>query len=208
MAKVLYITANPKPIKDSYSLTVGQEFVDEYKKVNPSDEVIHLDLFNFPVVHLDGPIIGCMFGQIPEESLDGDHKKLYEFFKKNVEQFMSADKYVFATPLWNFSVPTVMKAYFDDVMIVGKTFKYTETGAVGLLSGKSAVCIQAAGGIYSSGPAAQFEHGMSYIKSALTFLGIQVVDSILIEGVNIQSNDVEKIKAEAISKAKEIAKKF
>ena len=55
----------------------------------------------------------------------------------NLETFMNADRYVFVTPMWNFSYPPVVKAYLDNVAIAGKTFKYTENGSVGLLEGKS-----------------------------------------------------------------------
>ncbi len=69
----------------------------------------------------------------------------------NLETFMNADRYVFVTPMWNFSYPPVVKAYLDNVAIAGKTFKYTENGPVGLLEGKKALHIQATGGVYSEG---------------------------------------------------------
>ncbi|MFP3821738.1 NAD(P)H-dependent oxidoreductase, partial [Bacillus sp. SIMBA_008] len=71
------------------------------------------------------------------------------------DQFVSADKYVFVSPLWNFSFPPVLKAYIDSVAVAGKTFKYTEQGPVGLLTDKKALHIQARGGYYSEGPAAE-----------------------------------------------------
>ncbi|PNB70901.1 FMN-dependent NADH-azoreductase, partial [Pseudomonas sp. FW305-BF6] len=80
-----------------------------------------------------------------------------------VTQFVEADKYVFVTPMWNFSFPPVMKSYIDAVCVAGKTFKYTENGPQGLLGGKKALHIQASGGVYSEGPAAGMEMGHRYI---------------------------------------------
>lgn len=125
-----------------------------------------------------------------------------------LEQFISADKYVFVTPLWNFTVPANMKIYLDALCIVGKTFAYTENGPVGLLKNKKAVHIQARGGIYSSGPAADFEMGDRYINTVLGFIGVTDKQSIIIEGVNATPDKAGEIKAAAIAKAEEVAKSF
>ncbi len=85
------------------------------------------------------------------------------------EQFVTADKYVFVTPMWNFSFPPVMKAYLDSVAVAGKSFKYTAEGPVGLLTDKKALHIQARGGIYSEGPAADMEMGHRYIGIMMNF---------------------------------------
>lgn len=82
----------------------------------------------------------------------------------NLETFMHADRYVFVTPMWNFSYPSVVKAYLDNLAIAGKTFKYTENGPVGLLEGKKALHIQATGGVYSEGPYAAVDFGRNHLK--------------------------------------------
>ncbi len=201
MSKVLYITANVKPVKDSFSLTVGEVFINEYKRTHPSDEVTHLDLFKNNIPFLDETLIGFMYGQIDKNSLDSEHLTKVEAMALNLEQFINSDKYVFATPMWNLGLPPVVKAYFDNVAIVGKTFKYTENGPVGLLTGKKAMCIEASGGYYSTGPSTEMAHGKSYIKSTLGFLGISDISEITIEGTNVQTNDMEQIRQEAIRKA-------
>lgn len=78
----------------------------------------------------------------------------------------------------------------------------------GLLKNKKALHIQANGGIYSHGPMSSFEHGATYVKSILTFFGIEDIEQIFIEGTNIQDLDIEKIKNDAIEKVKELARNF
>jgi len=208
MSKVLYITANVKPLQDSFSLTVGEAFIEEYKKTHPNDEVTYLDLFKNDIPFLDETLIGYMYRQIDENALDAKHTAQVKVMEQILAQFVDSDKYVFATPMWNLGVPPVVKAYFDNVAVVGKTFKYTEHGSVGLLDGKKAMCIQASGGYYSSGPAATMAHGISYIKSMLSFFGVSALSEILIEGTNVQTNDMEQIGQEAVSKAKTAAAAF
>ena len=124
------------------------------------------------------------------------------------QQFIEADKYIFVTPMWNFSIPPRMKAYIDTISIAGKTFKYTENGPVGLLEDKKAVHVQASGGVYSEGPAKNFEFGNSYIKSILAFLGVVDVESILIEGTAQSEPGADVVKARASERVKEVVKNF
>lgn len=208
MSRLLYVTANVKEINESYSLSVGKEFIDEYKKTNPNDEIITIDLFKTEVPFLDEQIVGHVFGSVKIESLDNDHKKKISLLMSNLEQFMSADKYVFAVPLWNFSVPPVVRAYFDNVSVSGKTFKFTDTGHEGLIKGRKALCIQAAGGFYYNAESQLPEHGYSYIKTIMSFMGIDDVQGVFIEGVNKNPDKAEEYKKEAINKVRVIAKSF
>lgn len=208
MSKVLYITANPRKKENSYSLTVGEEFITEYEKEHPEDTITRIDLYDSEIQNLDGKIIDYNFGMIDEEQLSDECKLKMKITEETVAQFMKHDKYVFVTPLWNLSVPPIVRTYFDNVCITGKTFKYTENGTIGLLEDKKAIHIQASGGIYSEEPMSEFEHGTSYIKSVLNFLGVNDVEQLLIEGTNITELDQEKVKEDAIKKADELAKEF
>lgn len=211
MSKVLYITANPKPMEESYSLTVGDAFIKSYKRANPKDEVINLDLYNMEVPLIDGDVFSA-WGKFAQgksfEELTIDEQKKISTMNALLEQFMSADKYVFVTPLWNFTVPPIMKAYLDNICIAGKTFKYTENGPVGLLNGKKAIHIQARGGFYSSGPAADLEMGDKYINTILNFVGINDKQSIIIEGVAAAPDNLEEIKLNTIKNAEIAGERF
>lgn len=211
MSKVLYITANPKSKENSYSLSVGNTFIDAYKKANPKDEIVTVDLYKIEVPLID-EVVFSAWGKLGEglsfEQLTSEEQNKITAMNNLLEQFISADKYVFVTPLWNFTVPPKMKAYLDNICIAGKTFKYTENGPVGLLTDKKAVHIQARGGVYSSGAAADLEMGDKYINTILSFIGINNKESIIVEGVNAAPDRAEEIKAAAVAKAKEAAARF
>ncbi|QAA30605.1 FMN-dependent NADH-azoreductase [Clostridium manihotivorum] len=211
MSKVLYITANPKPIEASYSLSVAEEFINEYKNNNPEDEIINIDVYKNNIPLIDGDVFEA-WGKLAEgtaftDLIEAQQQKVGTLGAL-VDQFVEADKYVFVSPLWNFGIPPMLKAYIDAVSVAGKTFKYTETGSVGLLSGKKAVHVQARGGIYSVGPAAELELADRYIKAVLGFFGVTDVQSVVVEGANFTPDKAEEIKAAAIANAKEVAKKF
>ncbi|BFT70797.1 FMN-dependent NADH-azoreductase AzoRB [Paenibacillus sp. P36] len=124
-----------------------------------------------------------------------------------VNQYVAADKYVYVSPMWNFSIPPVLKAYTDATSIPGKTFKYTKNGPEGLLSGKKAMHIQASGSVYSEGPLSEVEMGYSYLKKILQFYGIQSMEAIFVEGT-ASSERAPAIKEEAIARAKDVATRF
>jgi FMN-dependent NADH-azoreductase len=211
MAKLLYITANPKAEEQSFSLSVGRAFLNAYKQQNPQDEIVELDLYQTDIPYIDTDVFSG-WGKLQQghafDQLSADEKAKVSRINQLTDQFIEADKYVFVTPMWNFSFPPKMKAYIDTICIAGKTFKYTENGSVGLLTDKKAVHIQARGGIYSEAPMNEFEFGDRYLKAVLGFIGITDVQSIIVEGMAQFPNEAEGIKEKAIKQAQEVAKNF
>ncbi|RDI45437.1 FMN-dependent NADH-azoreductase [Falsibacillus pallidus] len=211
MAKVLYITAHPHDDTQSYSMAVGKAFIDSYKEANAGDEVVHIDLYNENIPQIDADVFSG-WGKLQTgkgfEELSAEEQAKVGRLAELSEQFVAADKYVFVTPLWNFSFPPVMKAYLDSVAVAGKTFKYTQEGPVGLLTDKKAIHIQARGGIYSEGPAAGMEMGHRYLTVLMQFFGVPSFDGLFVEGHNAMPDKAEEIKADAIARAKEAAKSF
>lgn len=211
MTKVLYITAHPHDDTQSYSMAVGKEFIDSYKKANPNDEVTHLDLYTENIPQIDVDVFNgwgkLRSGQAFEE-LSAEEKAKVGRLTELCDQFISVNKYVFVTPLWNFSFPPVMKAYIDSVAVAGKTFKYTEKGPFGLLTDKKALHIQSRGGIYSEGPAAAMEMGHRYLDIIMKFFGVPSFEGLFIEGHNAMPDKAEEIKNNALERAKEVAQTF
>lgn len=211
LVKVLYITANPAEESKSFGLQVGRAFIDTYKEVNPTDEVIHVDLYQEDIPYIDADIFNG-WGKLQSgqgfDSLSEEEKGKVSRLNEISEQFMDADKYVFVTPLWNLSFPPIFKAYIDAISVAGKTFKYTEEGPIGLLTDKKALHIQACGGIYSKGPAAEMEMGHRYLKVLMNFFGVPSFEGLFVEGHANMPDQAEEIKQDAIARAKDLAHTF
>ena len=198
MSKVLYIKANIKPEGQSRTFKVLDSFVEEYKRVNPGDEVITLDLYDEKIDFLRPEDLGTIFGPKTEESRN--HEIL-----KYVYQFAEADKYIIAAPMWNLSMPAILKAYIDYISVVGVTFAYTANGPVGLLKNKKALHVVSRGGEYIDAP---YEMGDKYLRTILAFFGIVDVETVAIENVDVMGADVDGKVNESIKQVKEIAQKF
>ncbi|AOM83824.1 FMN-dependent NADH-azoreductase [Salisediminibacterium beveridgei] len=211
MANVLYITAHPLTAAQSISMATGETFLKEYQTHHPEDTVQHVDLFKAEVPYIDSDVFSG-WGKLGEgiafnELTEAEQAKVGRLSELH-EQFMQADKYVFVTPLWNLGFPPVVKAYLDAVAVPGKTFRYSEEGPVGLLTDKKAVHIQARGGNYSEGPAADLEMGDRYIRQMMTFFGVPSYDALFVEGHNAQPEQAEEIKLRASQEARELAVSF
>ncbi|EDT24823.1 FMN-dependent NADH-azoreductase [Clostridium perfringens] len=198
MSKVLYIKANIKNEGESRTFKVSDSFVEEYKKNNPEDEIITLDLYKENIDFLRADDLGKLFGPKDEESKNNS-------ILKYAYQFADADKYIIAAPMWNLSFPAILKAYIDYVSVSGITFKYTAEGPVGLLNNKKAVHIVSRGGGYDNSP---YEMGDRYLRTILGFFGIKDIETIAIDNLDVMGVNVKKKVEEGIEKAISLAKKF
>ncbi|WP_283695148.1 FMN-dependent NADH-azoreductase [Clostridium perfringens] len=198
MSKVLYIKANIKNEGESRTFKVSDSFVEEYKKNNPEDEIITLDLYKENIDFLRADDLGKLFGPKDEESKNNS-------ILKYAYQFADADKYIIAAPMWNLSFPAILKAYIDYVSVSGITFKYTAEGPVGLLNNKKAVHIVSRGGGYDNSP---YEMGDRYLRTILGFFGVKDIETIGIDNLDVIGVNVEEKVEEGIEKATSLAKKF
>lgn len=198
MSKVLYIKANIKPEGQSRTFKISDEFVEEYKKNNPNDEIIILDLYKENIDFLRPEDLEKLFIAKDEESKN--HPKL-----KYAYQFAEVEKYIIAAPMWNLSIPAILKAYIDYVSVSGITFKYTGQGPIGLLNNKKAVHIVSRGGNYNNSP---YEMGDRYLKTILGFFGITDMETIALDNTDTDVVDINEIIENAKKQAKEIASKF
>ncbi|EGT0693942.1 FMN-dependent NADH-azoreductase [Clostridium perfringens] len=198
MSKVLYIKANIKNEGESRTFKVSDSFVEEYKKNNPEDEIITLDLYKENIDFLRTDDLGKLFGPKDEESKNNS-------ILKYAYQFADADKYIIAAPMWNLSFPAILKAYIDYVSVSGITFKYTAEGPVGLLNNKKAVHIVSRGGGYDNSP---YEMGDRYLRTILGFFGIKDIETIAIDNLDVMGVNVEEKVEEGVEKAILLAKKF
>ena len=198
MSKVLYIKANIKNEGESRTFKVSDSFVEEYKRNNPEDEIITLDLYKENIDFLRADDLGKLFGPKDEESKNSS-------ILKYAYEFAAADKYIIAAPMWNLSFPAILKAYIDYVSVSGITFKYTAEGPVGLLNNKKAVHIVSRGGAYDN---SSYEMGDRYLRTILGFFGIKDIETIAIDNLDVIGVNVEEKVKEGIEKATSLAKKF
>lgn len=201
MSKVLYIKADGKSDSQSRTYRISESFIEEYKKNNPNDEITTLDLYKEDIDFLREDDLPDLFSSNPEEKRN--HRIL-----KYAYQFVESDKYVIASPFWNLSIPAILKAYIDYVSVTGITFKYTESGPVGLCHNKKCVHIVARGGVYGQGPSAAYEMGDRYLRTIFGFFGITDFTTIAAEGLDVIGTDVEAILQKTIDDAKQLAKNF
>ncbi|WIG55266.1 MAG: FMN-dependent NADH-azoreductase [Rhodanobacteraceae bacterium] len=102
-----------------------------------------------------------------------------------LDEFLAADIVVIGAPMYNFTIPTQLKAWIDRVLTAGKTFRYTENGPEGLAGDKRVIIASSRGGIYSQGPAASVDFQETYLKHVFGFIGIHDVEFVRAEGLNL-----------------------
>lgn len=198
MSKVLYIKANIKEEGASRTFQVSDSLIEEYKKNHPEDEIITLDLYKEGIDFLRPEDLGTIFGPKNDESRN--HPKL-----KYAYQFLEADKYIIAAPMWNLSIPAILKAYIDYVSVTGITFKYTAEGPVGLLKDKKAIHVVSRGGEYANAP---YEMGDKYLRTILGFFGIMDIETLAIENLDVIGEDVKGKLEKGVNQARLLAQKF
>ncbi|MGM0788717.1 MAG: FMN-dependent NADH-azoreductase [Bacillota bacterium] len=208
MSNVLFIKANSRPADQAVSVQMYDAFLSSYKENHPEDTITELDLFEENLPYYDNLHITAMYKQGQGMELTAEEEAAAARVTKYLNQFIEADKAVFAFPLWNFTVPAVLHTYFDYLAQAGKTFKYTENGAAGLLTDKKVALLNARGGVYSEGPAAEVEMSEKYVSTLLAFFGVQDLTSIVIEGHNQFPDKAEEIIFEGLKQAADTAAKF
>lgn len=211
MSKVLVVLAHPHTDLTSMSLETYKTFIEEYQKQNPDDEIIIRDLFSQPVPAMDDNTFMAIAKQHVGMALTDQQKAQLATREKWLNEFMEADKYVFVNPMYNHFLPAELKEYIDITSVSRKTFRYTSDGPVGLMKGKKALQIQAAGGNYhDDGPHGEFsrDFGAPYLEMMLNFYGIRDVSHIYVEGGAHHREQAVEILKNAQQEAIELAKKF
>jgi FMN-dependent NADH-azoreductase len=178
MSTLLYIKASPQNTKTSSSLKMGRLFLEEYKKKNPNDKIVELDLYeNRPEFLYEG---------VKVDERNVDFSKLKER-SKFVDDFIKADKYLISSPIWNFTIPAILKAYIDQICIYEKTFVYTPgVGPVPLLKNRKVVALMSMGGKWVG---TEGDFGGPYLKYIFNnFLGIEYQD-LVFEGTSSKNEE-------------------
>jgi FMN-dependent NADH-azoreductase len=180
--KLLHIDSSPLA-GNSVSRQLTERIVAQWRATHPGTVVEYLDLAADAPSHLSVDSLGFRVGP-SGEGLSEVQRRENEISEKLVSQFLAADVVVVGAPMYNFSVPSQLKAWIDRVAQAGRAFTYTEKGPKGLAGGKTVIVASSRGGVYSSNPAlAGLDHQESYLKTVFGFFGITDVQFVRAEGV-------------------------
>jgi FMN-dependent NADH-azoreductase len=171
----------------SVSRELSTEITASEQRRDPQLEVTYRDLAADPIDHLSGAHIAARDGASPEAA-----------GQAALDEFLAADIVVIGAPMYNFGVPSQLKAWIDRLAVAGKTFRYTEKGSEGLAGGKRLIVASSRGGVYSGeSPYAAFDHQENYLRGVFGFLGVTDIKFIRAEGVAMGPEHREKAIAAA-----------
>ncbi len=179
----------------SDSRTLADRFVQRWHRRHPDGQVRVRDLAAEPVPHLDGATLAALAAE--PGARDAEASARVARADALIDEFMDADEIVLAVPMYNFGIPSTLKAYLDHVARAGVTFRYTPEGPQGLAGGKRVTLLLTRGGRYTGSP---LDHQSPYLRTFFNFLGITDVDEVVAEGLNIDAASRERALAEAFER--------
>jgi FMN-dependent NADH-azoreductase len=186
----------------SVSRQVSAAIVERLRQANPGFDVVYRDLTTTPLGHLTGSHLAAGQGAAPEASLRAD----IAAGQAVLDEFLAADTIVIGAPMYNFTIPSQLKAWIDRILVAGKTFKYGPQGVEGLAGNKRVIIAVSRGGYYGAGtPAAVGEHLETYLRWVFGFIGIKDPEFIAADGIQVGPEHREKAVADALQAAARLA---
>jgi FMN-dependent NADH-azoreductase len=183
------------------SSQLATQFVAAFRERYPAAKILVREVAAAePVPHLDAERFNA-FVTKPEERSAAQHA-VAAYSDTLIDELKQADVIVLGLPMYNFGVPSQLKAYFDHIARAGKTFKYTDQGPVGLLTGKKVYVFAARGGLYAGTP---LDTQTSYVRDFLRFLGMTDVEFVYAEGLAISPQSKQAGLAKAIAEIARLA---
>lgn len=190
MNSILFIEASPRG-HASASRSVSDTLAARLAAVYPSARLIRRDLAAEHLYHLDEITLRAIS---TKDAAEAERlKKAASQSDQLTDELLESDLLVIATPMWNFGIPSALKAWIDLVVRPGKTFRYTGGGVLGLAKDKKAIVVVASGGVYTSGPWRPWDFVEPYLRQILGFIGIVDVQTIRIEGMNIHDLAIDAV---------------
>jgi FMN-dependent NADH-azoreductase len=169
---------------NSVSRTLSAAVVDAERAKIPGLVVVYRDLAADPLQHITGAHLAA--GQMEAVALPAPLQHDLAHGASDLEEFLAADIIVVGAPMYNFGIPSQLKAWIDRLAVKGKTFTYSETGPRGLAGGKTLIIASSRGGFYGeTTPYAALDHQETYLRGVFQFFGITDIQFIRAEGVNI-----------------------
>lgn len=171
-------------LETSATRAISKSIVDQLQAAGSGEPVVYRDLVVDPLPHLT-------FDSFADTAV--------------LDEFLGADTVVIGAPMYNFTLPSQLKAWIDRLAVAGKTFRYTSAGPVGLVNGKRLIVALARGGIYSQGsPSAAYEHLETYLRSVFGLVGIEP-ESVIAEGLNVSAEKRDSSLKQALGETLRLA---
>lgn len=200
MTTILQISSSSN-LDGSVTREIGALAVEKLRALHPGAIVIQRDLVKQQVPHIGPEFVGAMFSNPAAPEL--------AFSRELIDELFSSDVIVIEAPMYNFNIPSVLKAWIDHVVRAGVTFKYGPEGIEGLLKGKKVILVLGRGGVYSDGPLKAMEYQENYLRAILGFVGVVDIETIIAEGVGmgpeIREKALESAKTQALNMLKQAA---
>ena len=197
--KILHIISSLRG-QASFSNKLGNSIIEQIRAKHPV-EVKERNLASTPLPHLSDKHVTAFF--TPADERTKDQLETIRPSDEAIAELMEADTLVIDVPMYNFTIPSTIKAWSDQIARAGVTFKYGENGVKGLVTNKKAYLAISTGGIYSEGFMKDFDHTEQYLRHVLGFLGITDIEVFRVEGVNLA-----EAKDDVFSKAKQRIEDF
>jgi FMN-dependent NADH-azoreductase len=199
MKTILRVDASSRTA-GSQSRALGDYFENTWVKRNAADRFVHRDTAENPIPHIASQTIAGFY--TPEEKFSRELRTATALSDRLIGELRAADILLLTVPIYNFSIPSALKAWIDQIVRIGHTFAYDGKNFTGLVTGKRAyvICAYGAGGYLGNGPLAGYDFLKPYLTLLLSFLGIQDIHFFAVEGTTLDeatvSANVDKVKQE------------
>lgn len=179
---------------------LADQFTREWLAAHPQDQLIKRDVGADPLPHLSEQLIGAFF--TPADQRSAGQAALVQRSDALIAELQAADVLILGVPMYNFGIPSTLKAYFDHIARAGITFRYTAHGPEGLLKGKKAYVLAARGGLYQGTPK---DTQTGYLRDFLAFIGITDLEFVYAEGLNMGEASQQQAHTAARQRIAELA---
>jgi len=184
---------------DSDSRSLSSQFINQWRLARPADRIQERDIVTNALPHIDATLVSGLLTNEADRN-DGMIEALSRV-ETLVNEFLEADVIVVGAPMYNFGIPSTLKAWIDHISQAGRTFRYTENGPEGMAKGKSVYIFSTRGGVYDNSP---MDHQVACLKTVFAFLGIEDIQVIQAEGLNLSPASRERSLASANSQIIEL----
>ena len=202
---ILHVDSSPLGDR-SVSRKLTAQTVSALQARYPDSTIIVRDLGTTPLPHLDGVTLGAFFTPPDQRTTALNDAAILS--DRAVDEVLAADIIVIGVPMWNFGIPSALKAWIDHIVRAGRTFKYGAAGPESLLpKGKRAIVVSSRGGVYSAGPMQMMDYQETYLKAVFGFIGLTDISFVRAEGMAMGEDAVKSAIGTAEMQLAEAVKK-